>query len=513
MIECPQCGARSSAGSAFCTRCGARFTVARPAPVAPEPVQPSGERLLDEASELFATGKLDDAVAACRAALDADPGLVAARSLLGMVEEERGNPAAALAEYEAVLRLAPERTAERERADRVRALLAAEAEPELLDSELMPPRKRWLPIAVAAAAAVLVLILGLAMAGRGQAPGNTAPTTAGGSPFLPESGAPATATGKAVAQETPAGEATMDMGLLTGKPIGSAPLDQSANQPNASSGMPSPRSSNTPPPVGPLNDVPMPPPTVIKSNGNGPLTPVGSAAAPPTASHTATTSPAPAPSPAMEAPRGKVRIWMGDEGSGRAAGSNSVAPSSGAPAGPGSYTNRVYSSGGGYSASPLTGAPRAVQSGSNGATATQRRTAGSAPAATTSRSSRSSGSATRSSFPRPVTSPGGHTSAVSGSTSTRVAQARASSATPNSGRSSSGYTSGGSHHSNSSSASDLRSRANAAWAQGNKSEARSLYSAALRGYQQDSSSNPSRAGANRSAMESCRRALDALDSN
>ncbi|MEN6344691.1 MAG: tetratricopeptide repeat protein [Armatimonadia bacterium] len=511
MIECPQCGARSSAGSAFCTRCGARFTVARPAPVAPEPIRPSGERLLDEASELFATGKLDDAAAACRAALDADPGLVAARSLLGMVEEERGNTAAALAEYEAVLRLAPERTAERERADRVRALLAAEAEPELLDSELMPPRKRWLPIAVAAAAVVLVLLLGLAMTGRSQAPGNTAPTTAGGSPFLPESGAPANTAGKAVAQETPAGEATMDMGLLTGKPIGSAPLDQSANQPNASSGMPSPRSSNTPPPVGPLNDVPMPPPTVIKSNGNGPLTPVPSAAAPPTASHPATTNPAPAP--AMESPRGKVRIWMGDEGSGRAATSNSVAPSSGVPAGSSSYTNRLYSNGGGYSASPLTGAPRAVQSGSSAATATQRRSVGSAPAATNSRSSRSSGSATKSSFPRPVTSPGGRTSAVSGSTSTRVAQARASSATPNSGRSSSGYTSGGSNHSNSAGASDLRSRANAAWAQGNRSEARSLYSAALRGYQQESGSNPSRAGANRSAVESCRRALDALDSN
>ncbi|HQH64183.1 MAG TPA: YmdB family metallophosphoesterase, partial [Clostridiales bacterium] len=70
---------------------------------------------------------------ACHAALDIDPDLVAARSLLGMVEEERGNLAQALAEYEAVLRLMPTRTAERERAERLRAQIARSAEPALLE--------------------------------------------------------------------------------------------------------------------------------------------------------------------------------------------------------------------------------------------------------------------------------------------------------------------------------------------------------------------------------------------
>jgi hypothetical protein len=57
----------------------------------------------------------------------------------------------------------------------------------------------------------------------------------------------------------------------------------------------------------------------------------------------------------------------------------------------------------------------------------------------------------------------------------------------------------------------MRARAQDALASGRSSEARSLFSAAIAGYQAESGANPGRAGVNRSAIESCKRALDSLD--
>ncbi|MGC9318334.1 MAG: tetratricopeptide repeat protein [Armatimonadota bacterium] len=117
------------------------------------------ESLLHEASELLAAGDADAAAVRCREAIERAPDLVAAYSLLGMAEEQRGNTVAAAGAYRRVLQLEPGRAAEREKLE----LLYERGEasrPEadgLAQSE--SPVLRWAPWVAAAGAAFVVLVI------------------------------------------------------------------------------------------------------------------------------------------------------------------------------------------------------------------------------------------------------------------------------------------------------------------------------------------------------------------
>lgn len=321
MLQCPGCGARNAAGSSFCVRCGSPLTGTATGLAAPAAPQGAGE-LLDQAAELYAAGKLDDATDACHAALDLDPDLPAARSLLGMIEEDRGHLAAALAEYEAVVRLAPERTAERERADRLRAILRAEAAPltwqptpdtDAHSSLLASPQaRRWLPVVAAVTVGCLVLVVGgITMARRNRSAEQASPSFALQQPLpLPPLAAASPAPN---AQESLVAEVPQGTDALA-QPVGTPPQDQSANQPTAQQDVVdahtgghgrSVQSSST-------GEPPLPPPTVVDSPPALSREPL-KLPQPPASSAPATT-PAPQPKPErMPSSTGKVRIWVGDE--------------------------------------------------------------------------------------------------------------------------------------------------------------------------------------------------------
>lgn len=561
MIECPDCGAQNADNSTFCIRCGTQFAATAALGPLETLAEPDPSRLVDEAAELYAVGHLDDAAAACRAALDLDSELVPARALLGMIEEDRGNHAAALAEYEAVIRLAPERTAEREKADRMRALVRSEAGPAILEEE--PLLLKYKPALIAAGVALLVLLVGglvISAAGGRKAAQTTAldPGQPGG--FLlqetaPQMGEPST-TGEAAASLNTGG------GMIPTTPIGGAMRDQSSQQqPNAyqqsssSTGGGRPRTATVDP-------IDLPPPTLdTKTPGTGPLTvpnalppSIGEQVHQPSAIGPPVTPPS---APMPQESRGKVRIWVGDEAPPPAA-SNQGAQQpeqqhqqySGTSL---SQRQRAWSSDSRQGSSP------ALRSGGNTGWTNG---AGAQPAPVPGASSRSGSSSGRMTAPtgqwnnathganpqpQPRAGQGSHSSpgalmpthsgnggagqsqprnytgsrssgatrqpaqtqSAPASTSQRGASvqrmAGAGSPQPEAGRSSSG--SGGS------SASNLRAQAQRAQASGNKQQAQSLYKAAMESYRSEAAANPGRAAASRSAIDSCQRSLDALDAS
>lgn len=192
MAQCSECGARNADRATFCVRCGAQLlgavTVEPPKddtdkipPAEPQPpsleatlpltvaavgeqtevlpVAPEAERLLREASERLAAGDADVAAARCREAISLAPDYVAAYSLLGMAEEQRGNTVAAAGAYRRVLQLDPARSVEREKLELLYASGAA-SRPEGAGEEAPETRVlRYAPWIAAAAAAFLVLMV------------------------------------------------------------------------------------------------------------------------------------------------------------------------------------------------------------------------------------------------------------------------------------------------------------------------------------------------------------------
>lgn len=116
--------------------------------------------LLDEASSLLASGKADEASLRCRDAIALAPDLVAAYSLLGMAEEQRGNVVAAAGAYRRVLQLDPERSLEREKLELLHAS-GASAGPDWGREEEAEgnPVVRYAPWVAAVGAAFLVLMI------------------------------------------------------------------------------------------------------------------------------------------------------------------------------------------------------------------------------------------------------------------------------------------------------------------------------------------------------------------
>lgn len=525
MIECPACGARNSDGSTFCVRCGTRFAPAREADVLSPPPVADAAAIVDEAAELFAAGRLDDAAAACRRALDEDPDLVSARALLGMVEEERGNLAEALAEYEAVVRLAPERTAERERADRLRPrvmALVAPAVPEDLEDDLR--RRRWIAAAIGGGVLVLVLIVGAFISAANR--GTSGVNAVGGQPLAltPNN---ASMPGPPQPTANAANGATIEAdNALAGPGIGQIPQDQTALQPTQSAGgagRSNGGGAGTPPPVSSMDHVPVPPPTVPRTGVGGPL-------APPATGGSAATAPGGTDNGGQpagqggEQPRGRVRIWMGEPDTGTGASANSSGSVTGMSLGnpvSGGNTLRTTTQGSG-GVQPIPGAPRESYPAATGPSSVPPR-AGYGGSPSVAPRSGYSGESTQSTRPQllspptrgsrggapvPMRSTGsGYPPGGGGPAPVRTAAASSPVRTQSSAG---GSQSGSSSHSTSSPAAELRARAQSAMAAGRASEARSLYAAAIASYEAEARRNPERSAASRSAAESCRRALEAL---
>ncbi len=201
MTECPECGARNARSATFCVRCGAELPAldARQSPgedtdrltptagamreqeasaeAGQEPEQTvadavtqqpaaapatesarAADRLLREATDLLAGGDASTAAARCREAIELAPDMVAAYSLLGMAEEQRGNTVAAAGAYRRVLQLDPERRVEREKLEALYAL-GATSRPADVDEADELPILRYAPWGAAVGAAFLVLTI------------------------------------------------------------------------------------------------------------------------------------------------------------------------------------------------------------------------------------------------------------------------------------------------------------------------------------------------------------------
>jgi hypothetical protein len=476
-----------------------------------------GRSILDEAAELYAAGRLDEAAAACRRALDEDPGLVAARATLAMVEEDRGNYAAALAECEAVLRLAPERLPERERADQLRSRLATESGAVFEDGG-SSTKRRWLPLAIAGAVCLLVLIIGaIATSGhRGAAQQNSL----GQGPLQALDQPPG-----GYGQPTPNGPNMAEVGPgegpLAGRPIGEFPQDQSDQQ-RAAGGQATTAGSG--PPDIPRADVAVEPPPALRSNsGTSPLQPVGPSPVRPgplPAPGTPTRTDNGAPSQTMR-PAGRVRISVADQpGNYGPAPGYAPAPGPGPAGKPGGYVGGPRQAGSSASTggSALVGGPR----GGGAYSGNFPRATVAGPGSTPARASRAMSGGWvgggNAGGPRSVTAgggagasmtPGGPSAASAGGGGTyRVAAGSRASERPTvrAGQSASG---GGAR--GGSNADDLRAQARNAAASGRKDDARNLYRRAIDGYRAEAGASPGRAGASRSAIDSCQRALEAMD--
>jgi hypothetical protein len=472
---------------------------------------------VDDAAGLYAAGRLDDAVAACRAALDLEPELVPARSLLGMVEEERGNPGAALAEFEAVARLDPSRTVERDRAVRLRAQLSSQVAAPLEFDDPSRTRRRLVPILAAVGVGLIVLVVGAVVSGRNARSQTGAPVVDANNLGNPgqgwgQGGADA---GQYASDQTQL-PSTTGPSPFPPSPIEPTIRDQSASQPPLTdSGTVSQNGGGggggAPPVVTDVEPIPMPPPTVTSDRGTGPLT-IPNTPAP---TRGRIVAPEPPPAPPARAPRGKVRIWLGDDdGPAPSPGASAPAPAPGPePSRSGAGNSsllRPSGGGGGGGSAAIPGGPRA-QTSWGGQQATAMAAQGRGGNTGPSYASRTWSAPASSGGPRAIpgqargNSGGGTPTARRGGYSAPNSQFPAPTASPvRSANAGSARPSGPS-------AESLRSQAQQAWTAGRVGDARSMYRSAIRSYEQESQGNSGRANVNRSAIQSCQRALDALD--
>ncbi|MCE5238969.1 tetratricopeptide repeat protein [bacterium] len=128
MRTCNSCGARNTADATFCVRCGASFVDLGRDPadgtdaflVTPERIP---DTLVDQAATQLADGDAAAAIENCRRAVALNPRHVEAYAVLGMAFEQTGDLPDALDAYDTVLRLAPDRAVERQKAALLRLRL------------------------------------------------------------------------------------------------------------------------------------------------------------------------------------------------------------------------------------------------------------------------------------------------------------------------------------------------------------------------------------------------------
>lgn len=192
MTRCDECGARNAENATFCVRCGADIVHGQEPAVGentdtldpvgeatmasatvgpamleePEPMAPNGAADASEAAELvreagqrLSDGDADGAAVKCRDAIERAPDLVAAYSLLGMAEEQRGNIVAAAGAYRRVLQLDPERKIEREKLEFLYADGLTSGGEDRAESSLDSRIVAWAPWVAAVGAAFVVLAI------------------------------------------------------------------------------------------------------------------------------------------------------------------------------------------------------------------------------------------------------------------------------------------------------------------------------------------------------------------
>ena len=175
MVECRECSARNSDSSTFCVRCGAPLVQVSAAatpgsdtdrldPVtveaAPVEAAPDPEALLGEAVDLMGNRRPEEAAAKCREAIRLAPEMVAADSMLGMAEEQRGNTMAAAGAYRRVLQIDPSRSAEREKLELLYAGdQAHEPAPTRGGQGESGSWTHWAPLVAGLGGALLVMVI------------------------------------------------------------------------------------------------------------------------------------------------------------------------------------------------------------------------------------------------------------------------------------------------------------------------------------------------------------------
>ena len=414
------------------------------------------------------------------------------------------------------MRLAPERLAERERADRQRTRLAAESGPVFEDGSPTPAR-RWLPAIVAGAVLLLVILVGAAVISSSHRNSAQQNFLAGGQPqgFTQNPGgyAPPVAGGPNTAEIGPGD------GPMAGRPIGELPQDQSDQQ-RAAGDQGAPAGSG--PPDVPRADVSVaPPPTMRTDNGSGPLQPVAPSPVRPGPLPVAATRADSGAAGQPARPAGRVRISVADQGGGYAPGPTAPASAASSSGSPNGYFGAPHAVGNAFppAGSALIGAPRGG-AGNNG---NFPRATVAGPGSGSSRSARpASGGwtgATDMGGPRSVAATGGAGASYTPGGPSAASQASGGSYRVASGmraperptvRAGQSAPSGGSRGGGSN-ADDLRAQARNAASSGRRDDARSLYRRAIDSYRAEAGASPGRAGASRSAIDSCQRALEAMD--
>jgi tetratricopeptide (TPR) repeat protein len=129
-MRCPNCQAENPDAAVVCKKCGASLELPTP-PTDDE----RSRQFLEEAFRLSDEGKLGQAITNCKRAIEANPRSTSAYSLLGILYERLGRRELAIQAYEAVLRLSPDSTADRESLE------------QLLSRPELPPLEVAVPVA------------------------------------------------------------------------------------------------------------------------------------------------------------------------------------------------------------------------------------------------------------------------------------------------------------------------------------------------------------------------------
>ena len=337
---------------------------------------------------------------------------------------------------------------------------------------------------------------------------------AGGQPADAATGGPATA------------ELGVAQGPFAGNPIGSLPDDQSAQQQPADSVT---RAGASPPDLPRADSSVGPPPTIHSSGtGPGPLQSVNPS--------NVTSGPLPraaTPAPGVTAPQParsgrRVRISVSDQPGTYGTTPPPVSPPYSPSAAP-TTGMAVRSMGGGQQPgpTPYVGAPRAgnqdrgyprptvATDGRTGQAVTTRATAGAyaaqgayAGGQPTAMASVAGGQAGRL-----LGAPAFGGTPLGAAVRPTASTGRGGTASLRVGRPSVAASASSAAASGRGNADDLRSQAQRAWSSGRKGDARALYRGAIEGYRSEANQNPGRAGTSQSSIESCRRALDAMDAS
>jgi tetratricopeptide (TPR) repeat protein len=228
-MTCPMCNADNPGFARYCMACGGEL-VATPSredrhatqPLATE--RPKYEQLLETAFRSYERGEFSEAILAAEAALALEPSSSAARSLLGIIYEKKGDLRKAIEQFERVVELNPTSQSDRDKLEALR-LRAVSLTSKAAKSKLT--EGVWLRIASPLILGVLggAIVFAVLWAIMARGAGDRAAVGAG-------------ATGQNAAPQVGAAapQRTVDLGPAAPQPtLGSQP-PQSTSRPNASQG-------------------------------------------------------------------------------------------------------------------------------------------------------------------------------------------------------------------------------------------------------------------------------------